>query len=199
MRTMIHPDFTPDDLAGNALELCDLFLLRREEDVPVSRITIMSDGERHTFEVGPGKYKSALFLFYLLSRSGQQPFAMSDEFRPLAWKYFGPRIMTDAESPETKHTLVRALLGDMVFITLELAPSYRDHLASGRSPEEIVNDAWARRDTITAASPEPFLREAIRGFFESYEEGTLTLTKSGPWPTEDWADRALALKQALGI
>lgn len=29
MRTMIHPGFTPDDLAANALELCDLFLLRR--------------------------------------------------------------------------------------------------------------------------------------------------------------------------
>lgn len=29
MRTMIHPEFTPDDLAANALELCDLFLLRR--------------------------------------------------------------------------------------------------------------------------------------------------------------------------
>ncbi len=199
MRTMIHPDFTPDDLAGNALELCDLFLLRREEDVPVTSMTIMSDGERSTFEVGPGKYKSALFLLYLLTRNGQQPFAMSDEFRPIAWKYFGPRIMTDAESPETKHALVRALQGEMVFITLELAPGYRNHLANGRSLEEIVDQAWERRDTITPESREPFLREAITSFFRSYEAGTVTLAESGPWPTEAWADRALELKRRLGL
>lgn len=201
MRTMIHPEFASDDLASNALELCDLFLLRREEDVPVTGITIMSDGMRHTFEVAPGKYKSALFLLYLLSRNGQQPFSMSDEFRPLMGQYFGRRIIADAALPDTRHTLVRALLGEMVFIHLDLAPGYRDHLAPSRSPEEIVDQAWERRNTITAESPEPFLREAIRSFFESYEAGTLTLSPApdGPWPTQAWADRALELKQRLGI
>lgn len=200
MRTMIHPEFTPDDLGANALELCDLFLLRREEDVPVTKITVMSDGERHTFEVGPGKHKSALFLLYLLTLNGTQPLAMSDDFRPIMGQYFGRRIIADAAHPDTRHTLVRALLGELVFIQLELAPGYRNHLANGRSPEEIVNQAWERRDTITPESREPFLREAIRGFFQSYEDGafTLTVAADGPWPTQDWADRALELKQRLG-
>ena len=87
----------------------------------------------------------------------------------------------------------------MVFITLELAPGYRNHLASGRSPEEIVDHAWARRDTLTPDSPEPFLRQALQTFFQQYEDGTITLAKeaNGPWPTENWADRALELKRRL--
>lgn len=140
-RSLIQPEFVPDDLSANALELCDLFMLRREEDVPVTGMTIMSDGTRHTFEVGPGKYKSALFLLYLLSLNGTQPFALSDEFRRLMGEYYGRRIVADAALPETRHTLVRALMGELVFIQLELASSYRDHLASGRTPQEIVDDA----------------------------------------------------------
>ncbi len=201
MRTMIHPEFTPDDLGANALELCDLFLLAREEDVPVSTMTIMSDGKRQSFPVGPGKYKSALFLLYLLNLNGQQPFALSDDFRRLMGEYYGRRIVADAATPGTKHTLVQALLGELVFIQLELLPGYRNHLASGRSPEEIVDLAWSRRDTLTPDSPEPFLRQALRTFFEQYEDGTLTLAKeaNGPWPTQDWADRALELKRRLNL
>jgi hypothetical protein len=164
-------------------------------------MTIMSDGHRQSFPVGPGKYKSALFLLYLFHLNGSQPFALSDEFRRLMGEYYGRRIVADAATPETKHTLVRALLGELVFMELELLPGYRNHLASSRSPQEIVDLAWSRRDTLTPDSPESFLRQALRTFFEQYENGTLVIAKeaNSPWPTEDWADRALELKRRLNL
>ncbi|MFZ1626617.1 MAG: hypothetical protein WAT81_02315 [Candidatus Moraniibacteriota bacterium] len=61
MYVLIHPEFKPDDLTGNALELRELYMLAREEDVPVDSYAIFSDGVEHVTTVGPGKYKLALF------------------------------------------------------------------------------------------------------------------------------------------
>jgi hypothetical protein len=51
MQTMIHPEFTPGDLDGNASELCGLFMIR-EKDVPVESYTIVADAIERGIEVG---------------------------------------------------------------------------------------------------------------------------------------------------
>lgn len=198
MRTMIHPDFTPDDLNGNTLELCDLFMIRAEEEVPVDSYAIVSDAVEMVVAVGPGKYKSALFLLYLMTKSAAPTFELVPEMRTLVTSYFGQKLVNEAKNPNTRHCTVRALLGTTVYIRLTLKPGYREHLATSRSPEEIIRSAWERRNDIERLSPEPFLRGALAYFFDQLERGTLrTNNTEGHWPTEEWADRALALENLL--
>lgn len=198
MRTMIHPEFTPNDLAGNALELCDLFALRAEEEVPVDGFAIVSDSVEMVAAVGPGKYKSALLLLYLMTKSASPTYELTDGMRLLVTEYFGQELMDDARRPYTKHRTVRALLGRTVYIRLTLRPGYREHLVTSRSPEEIIRHAWERRNEIQRQSPEPFLRAALISFFQQIEDGKLHVDDAeGHWPTPDWADRALVLEHLL--
>lgn len=198
MQVMIHPEFTPNNLAGNALELRGLFALRAEEEVPIDSFAIVSDGVEMVVAVGPGKYKSALFLLYLMTKSASPTFELTDYMRPLVTKYFGQKLVDDARRPHTKHRTVRALLGRTVYIRLTLKPGYREHLVTSRSPEEIIRHAWERRNDIERQSPEPFLRAALISFFQQIEDGTLRVNDTeGHWPTPDWADRALVLENLL--
>lgn len=199
MQIMIHPDFTPNDLAGNALELRDVFLLHTEEEVPVDSFAIVSDNTEMVVAVGPGKYKSALFLLHLMTKSARPTFELTDEMRRLIPQYFGQKIVDDARHPSTKHSTVRALLGRTVYIRLTLKPGYREHLVTSRSPEEIIRHAWERRNDIERQSPEPFLRAALLSFFQQVESHALRVNNGDEdhWPTQEWADRALVLENLL--
>ena len=199
MQVMIHPAFTPNDLAGNALELCDLFALRAEEEVPIDSFAIVSDGVEMVVAVGSGKYKSALFLLYLMTKSAGPTFELTDDMRPLVTKYFGQELVNDARHPLTKHHTVRALLGRTVYIRLTLKPGYREHLVTSRSPEEIIRHAWERRNEIERQSPEPFLRAALLSFFQQIESHAMCVSNDDEdrWPTQEWADRALVLENLL--
>ncbi len=194
---LIHPSFTPNDLDGNVRELCDLFRMS-EEDVPVDRYAIASDGIEMEVAVGPGKYKSALFLFYLMTKAAAPTFELRDEMRPLVKEFFGQTLMDDARHPNTQHHTIRALLGHTVYIRLILKSGYREHLVTGRSPEEIIRHAWERRNDINRQTPEPFLRRALTSFFQQIENGTLRVNETdGHWPTLEWAHRALTLENLL--
>lgn len=199
MRKMIHPSFTPDNLDGNARELCDLFWLPDASTMPVERFAIVSDGIKMEVAVGQGKYyKSALFLLYLMTKSAAPTFELTHGMRSLVIEYFGPKMVADARNPHTKHRTVRALLGQTVYIRLTLKPGYREHLVTSRSPEEIIRHAWERRHDIDRQSPEPFLRRALISFFQAIENGTLRMDEAdGHWPTPEWADRAIVLRNLL--
>lgn len=64
---------------------------------------------RHEVQVGDGKYKSALFLYWIAEWA--DGFTMDDNKRQLVWDYFGHGICADAmENQNTQHTTVRYLL-----------------------------------------------------------------------------------------
>ncbi len=199
MPFFIQPVFDPDDPTSNALELCELFLLQNETEVPVDSFVIVSDGQEHATMVGPGTYQSALFLFYLLTKTGSPMFDLTAALRPLVGEYFGRDLIAAAAHPATRHTTVRALLGQTVSVRLTLKPGYRASLADGRSLKEIIERAWERCETIHPWSKEPLLRQALQEFFEQLEAKTLCVENTGPdhWPTPLWADRALVLERQL--
>jgi hypothetical protein len=198
MQTMIHPEFTPGDLDGNASELCGLFMIR-EKDVPVESYTIVADGHEHVVAVSPGKYKSALFLLYLMTKSAAPAFRLTPEMRILVREYFGDSIIEDASRSGPKHTTVHALLGHSVYIRLALKRGYRECLANGRSLEEVIRSGWVDQAELTPTSRVPFLRLAIKTLFDGIKKKTITIAPSedGPWPTQLWVDRVLAMHQRL--
>lgn len=72
--------------------------------------TITSQHGEMTVEVGPGRYKSAILLYYLASHRGIG-FHVRQEERQIVFDYFSLEIIEDAQmNPDTKHTTVRALL-----------------------------------------------------------------------------------------
>ena len=200
MQIIIAPNFTNGDLAGNAIELCELFQLAREEDVPIERFAIVYDGKEHLAEVGPGKYKSALFLLYCMTKSATPAFRFTPEMLTLATDYFGDEIMRSAVSFDTKHTTVHALLGHTPYVRLTLKPGYRSCMAAGRTIEEVIAHGWNERAQLGPQAKAPFLRLALEQFFRAVEAKILVMSKSeqGPWPTPLWADRALELQKLLG-
>lgn len=196
---MNFPPFDPEDIDANALELCDLFQLRREEDVPIAGYTIVYDGREHVGVVGPHKYKSALFLMYLTTMTGGGfRFSLTEVMRRYLLRYFGPVLVSAAKEIGSGHTTLHALLGRSVMIEIDPKPDYQSHLVSCRTLFEILAWAWERRDTLTPASPEPFLRAALTSFLEDLEAKRLEM-KDGPghWPTYEWGDRVLELQRRL--
>lgn len=101
-----------NDLNQNAAALVEYFRLAGEEKVPVRTFVVRVGNEVRTTAVGPGKYKSALFMLYLFMRygEGQVSFHVTNETIAEAVRYFGPEIVTDAARPDTKHTTARFLL-----------------------------------------------------------------------------------------
>ncbi|MFA9262819.1 MAG: hypothetical protein ACEQSB_05755 [Undibacterium sp.] len=194
----IFPSFNPEDIAANALELCDLFQLRREEDVPIAGYRIVYDGREHVGVVGPNKHKSALFLMFLTTMSGGMRFELTDAMRRRMADYFGLECMLAARACGSPNTTLRALLGHSVSIQIDPKPGYQSHLVSFRTSAEILAWAWERRDSITPASPEPFLRAALTGFFEDLEAKRLEMSdEPGHWPTYESGDQALELQNRL--
>lgn len=109
-----------DDLADNAELVRRMLrgsrpLLQREEDAAkwVSSFSIAADGRKPVVTVvEAGKYKSALFLWWLIEYNHRQTnLRITEEHREFVRRYFTTAICKDAvENPETKHTTVRALL-----------------------------------------------------------------------------------------
>jgi|GEM_PF-4854320 len=197
-RLVIHPSFDSEDIAANALELCDLFQLRREEDVPITGYTIISDGAEHVATVGPHKYRSALFLMYLMTMTDGPSFQLTDPMRRQMANYFGLELMLLARASGSPHTTLHALLGYSVSIRIEPKSGYQSHLVSFRTYPEILAWAWERRDMITHHSPEPFLRSALDSFFERIESKQMEIRdEPDHWPTTEWADCALELQRRL--
>lgn len=195
----IHPSFTPDDPAANALELCDLFQIRREEDVPIKSFRILFDGAERRVDVGPGQYKWALFMMHLMTVTGETDFEFIESLRQLSIDRFGPYLMHEVVQHRTKDATLHALLDRrVVCISIEPKSGYQSHLVSFRTYPEVFAWAWERRDTITPTSPEPFLRCALTSFFEDLEAKNLEMSdEPGHWPTYEWGDRALELQRRL--
>lgn len=195
----IHPSFTPRDPAGNALELCDLLQLRREEDVPIKGFRILFDGAEHRVSVGPGKYKWGLLMMHLMAVTGETDFPFTESLRQQTIDRFGPELMHEVAQHQTKDATLHALLrGRIVYISVEPKTDYRSHLVNFRTYPEVLAWAWERRGTITPASREPFLRCALPDFFLRIENGEFTIAEDeGHWPTPEWADRALTLQNLL--
>lgn len=139
---IIAPCFTNGDLPGNALELCELFMLRREEEVPIESYTIVYDGKEHVAQVGPGNHQPALFLLYCMTKSAAPAFEFTPEMRQLARDYFGDEIMASAIPFDTRYTTVHALHGHTVYIRLTLKPGYRNCMAASRTVEEVIAHGW---------------------------------------------------------
>ncbi len=193
MDATIHPSFARDSLPSNALELCDLLRLSNESEVPIESFTIISDGNKMVTKVGPGTYKTALVLVYLSALAGFPAFVLTNAMHEhILSPYFGLTLLADAANPQTKRTNLRALVGKTVRIKVKFRPDY-DHanLPKSRTVQDILWFGWERRESLTATSPEPFLRAAIAWLLNRADHhlldpdeiiGSLTMTQ--------WVNRA---------
>jgi len=197
---MIHPEFVPDDLVANTHELCDLHQLTDESQVPVASFAItVNHRGRYIFQVGPKNYLTALWLFNRMSRHGQSKFGLDLHDKSHLRDYYGLKRLVEAQETPTRHPSLSLLLGHGVTVELTPKPGHSVHLATCRSPRDVVDYAWRRRNTITPASPEPFLRAAITCLFVQFHNGGLTIGKpDGSWPTREWADRVDTLSRLTG-
>ncbi len=195
----IHPSFVPGDPAANALELCDLFRLRCEEDVPIESFRILFNGAERRVDIGPGQYKWALFMMHLMTVTGETDFPFTKPLRSIMIDRFGPHLMHEVVQHRTKDATLHALLdGRIVYVSIEPKAGYKEHLVSFLTYPEVFAWAWERRETITPASREPFLRCALTGLFERIENGEFEIRdEPDHWPTPLWADRALELQHRL--
>ena len=120
-------DFVPGDLSGNAQRLVTFFGLKSEDEVPVGSFAISSDDFESSITVEKGKYKSALFIWYLcqlvcdISEKARFTFAFTGDMRDMTFVYFGDDICNDAiTNPESKHTTVQKLLtGENISIKIK--------------------------------------------------------------------------------
>jgi hypothetical protein len=202
MAPIIVPRFSPEHPAENVRELTDLFLISKPADVPVEGFTIESDGRQVAAHAGPDHYQTALVLLYLMDKDGHPSFDLTPELQDIVRQYFGTEHVAAAGATVTGHEVLRALLGQKVRVHLTLRPGYRDCLSSGRTLEEIIRHGWERRETLTPASPEPFLRHALTEFFEEIRKGELTVARpgsTGHWPDQQWHDRVCELYDRLGL
>ena len=183
---VIVPQFDPRDPRGNHDQLCGVFLLPRKADVPVNRITLRSsaiESGEIAIEIGAGTHALALVALYFMTFTGTNQFWVTDEMRYALSQICGAWYANDSV-PHPELQAVRLLRGDLeVHVTLDLKTGYRDHLAIERTPEELIRDAWDRRDTLASDTPEPFLRQA--------------LLADNSWMDAEWRHRAETLKNYL--
>lgn len=117
-------DFINGDLDGNFQKLREQCGLMTPDDHVSSLITAFSidtnQGTPLITEVGDGKYKSALFLYWLAG--DKDVFTMDEDKRNLVRTYFGDEICQDAlNNRDTKHQTVKDLLfiGNNVTVVIE--------------------------------------------------------------------------------
>ncbi|TXH02695.1 MAG: hypothetical protein E6R05_03750 [Candidatus Moraniibacteriota bacterium] len=188
-------------LSRNALELCDLIRIDDESAVPVSRFRIESSHGTCDFPVGPGKYKTALLLFYWAVLYGRPEYFISTPMLGDLQRYYGDALIADAHRPTTDHKALHFLVGHSPAVKLYFRPNLRDHLVSERTVEDVIRHGWARYNALRPGAPEPLLRQAIVSFSEGVEHGQIKVMNSGPaedWPSDVWASRVLTLMQRLG-
>lgn len=202
--TPIVPSFD-GKLERSAATLGDFFLISAENQVQVTRVTILVDGEKHKFVVGAGKYKSTLFLLYCAVLKGSTTFSFDADLRTKLAPYFGTGLVDQARLPETGHVTLRHLvIGQSVEVNLVLKPGYELPKGPGRTVRKLIEHAWSRHDTGTLFqdSPVPLIRQAIEAFRQAEHDGTIRVVHSWDpkiWPSDKWAARVGLLAQGLGM
>ena len=114
-------------------------------------------------------------------------------------EYFGSVLLSRANEAPLEHPALYLLLKRQVVIDLVLKARYSEYMAPSRSIEEIVNHAWERRENITPASPEPFLRRALERFTLALEKKEVAIDGTNKaWPTIEWTMKAGRLRNLIG-
>lgn len=197
--TVFVPHLVRGKMALNAAGLCEFHQLVKEEDVPVERFRICAGRTEVDVCVGPKQYKTALLLFHLMvgSPNNAPSFYVT---RAMQAESVYPYYDDVSRSPDAPTTFTdtnfgRLLLGSSVCVALTLKPGYQRHLAAFRTPEEVVNFAWAYRDTLDFGSPLGMLRRSLAWFFEQTER-----TEKNPSGLEldpEFSGKILFLQQRL--
>jgi hypothetical protein len=198
--THVVPTFS-GTLGRNARELCDLIRVDDESVVPVDHFRIESTSGAGDFPVGPGKYRTALLLFYWAALNERPEYYISTPMLGDLQRYHGSELIRDARHPKTEHRALHLLLGHSPAVKLTLNPGYHDHLVSRRTVEDVIRHAWARFQSIEPGSPEPLLRQAILNFSEGIELRRIEVPREGnpdAWPSDVWTSRVLTLMTRLG-
>lgn len=199
---ILYPHFRNNRPELNPLELCGLFLLDRPAQVPVAAFRIISDDQESTFVVEPEQHCDiALLLLLFMDRTGRPTYTVTPAMKNEICVYVGNDAVKQAASPDTKHQALRALLGDRVTVELVLQPNYGEYLATGRNVTEVIEVAWARRESLTAQSPEPFLRRALIMLHSALDSDALMAATMHDESFVNWADtwseRILELRNCL--
>ncbi len=199
---ILYPHFRNNRPELNPLELCGLFLLDRPAQVPVAAFRVVSDGQEFTFTVEPDQHCDiALLLLLFMDRTGHPTYNVTTAMKNEIRIYVGSDAMKQVMLPNTEHQALKALLGDQVTVDLVLQPNYGEHLATGRNVTEVIEVAWARRESLTASSSDPFLRRALIMVLSALDSDALMNAGLCDAPFVAWADtwgeRILELRERL--
>ncbi len=200
-RLLIVPEFA-GDLNDSTRESCDFFLICEESAVPVEQFTLLSDGHEATFHVGPGKYKTALFLLYLAVLARKTSYLFERFWQPQIVLYYGTRLVEEARLKPESHPALALLLGDNVAVTLHLKPGYVLPDCKGRTIHELIAYAWERRDELASETPVPLLRYALISFHQAVQERSIPIMQfddPNTWPSRCWVERINELCGRLAI
>lgn len=188
MSLMLSPRFNPQHPITNVAQLCGLFLIERPAQVPVAAFRVISDGQKHEFlvETTAKSWRHcpiALVLLLFMDRIGHPQYNLTPEMRNELCDYAGAEAVFQATQFDADDQALRALLGDEVQVELVLKPGYSEHLAARRSAPEVIGHAWQRRESLTARSPEPFLRRAITMMLDHVANHPADGAKGGQYAT----------------
>lgn len=188
MSMMLSPKFDPKRHVNNVAQLCGLFLIERPAQVPVAAFRVTSDGKKQEFvvETAARTWRHcpiALVLLLFMDRVGHPQYSLTPEMRTELCDYAGAEAVFQATQFDAEDQALRALLGDEVQVELVLRPGYSEHLATRRSAREVIGHAWQRRESLTAHSPEPFLRQAIAMMLDHVANHPADGAKGGQYAT----------------
>jgi hypothetical protein len=198
--TVLSLQFQPGQLAKNAAGLCELHQLIEEEDVPVEHFRICADGKEIDACVGPGRYRTALFLFHLMAGAPNQlpRFHLTrvmqlEEVRP----YFDFKAQPEGVQPPGSDATMGPILlrSASCWVELTLKPGYERHMAAFRTPQEVIDFAWENHELIDFRKPLGLLRAALTYFFNQGER-----TPENPAGSElgpEFAGKVLFLQRRL--
>lgn len=198
---LISPEFAAV-LEDSARELYDFFFIREESAVPVERFSLSSDGQQATFAVGPGKYKTALFLLYLAVLAKNTSYLFEQRWKSEIAFYYGTSLTEEARTKPASHPALALLLGDNVAVELHLKRGYVLPDCKGRTIHELIAYAWERRDELTAETPVPLLRYALISFHRAIEARSIPIVQCddpNTWPSQCWVERVNDLCGRLAI
>jgi hypothetical protein len=170
-QTVFVPRFSQGKMSLNALQLCDLHHIPDESQVPVARFSICADGIEIDAAVGPGRYKTALLFFFLMSGTAapSPSFWLTPIMRPYVFDFYDSVPGNDETLPSNDTNIRRVLMKERVLIKLTLKPGYEQYMAAFRTFEEIIEHGWQRRDALEPTGSYPFLRGAIAWAFKEAE------------------------------
>ncbi len=198
----IVPTFN-GELAHGAATLCDFFLVPTEDQVPVTKVTILVDGDKHKFAVGNGKYRSTLFLLYCAVLKQSTSFTFDAELKAMLVPYFSAELVDQAKLPETEHVaLGHLVIGKSIQVNLVLKPGYELPKNPGRSLRKLIEHGWNQRKQLGPNSAAPLIRQAVQQFIEGERSGAIRVHNSrrqDVWPDYDWVDNVRSLRRLLAV